>query len=105
MALANFYRHEGMIDDALSDEIRALAPLRLFERAKLLGSLLRVVYLYSAAMPGVIPRLKILPDGIGGYLFVVPTDLADLAGERTENRLQQFAKLAGRPMRTIVAAL
>ncbi len=105
MALSNFYRHEGMIDDALSDEIRLLAPVRLFDRAKLLGSLLRVVYLYSAAMPGVIPRLKIVPDGIGGYLFVVPADLADLAGERTENRLQQFARLAGKPMRTIVAAL
>lgn len=105
MALANFYRHEGMIDDALSDEMRSLAPPRLFERAKLLGALLRVVYLYSAAMPGVIPRLKIIPDGIGGYLFAVPADLADLAGERTENRLQQFAKLAGKPMRTVVSGL
>ena len=57
MALANFYRHEGLIDDALSPEIRQLAPQRLFERAKLLGALMRVVYLYSAAMPGVIPRL------------------------------------------------
>ncbi len=103
MALANFYRHEGLIDDALSDEIRDLAPPQLFERAKLLGSLLRVVYLYSAAMPGVIPRLKIVPDGIGGFLFVVPHDLGDLAGERTENRLQQFAKLAGKPMRTVVS--
>jgi exopolyphosphatase / guanosine-5'-triphosphate,3'-diphosphate pyrophosphatase len=105
MALANFFRHEGMIDDALSDDLRSLAPVHYYERAKLLGSLLRVVYLYSAAMPGVIPRLKLLPDGIGGFLFVVPPDLADLAGERTENRLQQFAKLAGRPMRTIVAAM
>lgn len=104
MALANFYRHEGLIDDALSDDIRSLATLRLFERAKLLGSMLRVVYLYSAAMPGVIPRLKIVPDGSGGFLFVVPPDLADLAGERTEGRLQQFARLAGKPMRTVVAA-
>ncbi|MGB8819426.1 MAG: exopolyphosphatase [Rhizobiaceae bacterium] len=105
MALSNFFRHEGMFDDALADEIRELAPPEYYERAKLLGALLRVVYLYSAAMPGVIPRLKLLPDGIGGFLFVVPPDLADLAGERTENRLQQFAKLAGRPMRTIVAAM
>lgn len=105
MALANFYRHEGLIDDAISIEIRSLAPQRLFDRAKLLGSMLRVVYLYSAAMPGVIPRLKIMPDGIGGFLFVVPPDLADLAGERTEGRLQQFARLSGRPMRTVVAAI
>jgi exopolyphosphatase / guanosine-5'-triphosphate,3'-diphosphate pyrophosphatase len=104
MALANFYRHEGMIDDALSPEMRTLAPQRLYDRAKMLGALLRVVYLYSAAMPGLIPRLKIIPDGIGGFLFAVPQDAASLAGERTENRLQQFAKLIGKPMRTVVVA-
>jgi exopolyphosphatase / guanosine-5'-triphosphate,3'-diphosphate pyrophosphatase len=103
MALANFYRHEGLIDGALSPEIRQLAPPRLFERARLLGALMRVVYLFSAAMPGVIPRLAFKPDGFGGFLFVVPKQLADLAGERTEGRLQQFAKLAGKGMRTAVA--
>ncbi len=102
MALANFYRHEGMIDDALSPEMRTLAPQRLYDRAKLLGALLRVVYLYSAAMPGLIPHLKIIPDGNGGFLFAVPQGAADLAGERTENRLQQFAKLIAKPMRTVV---
>ncbi len=104
MALANFYRHEGMIDDALSPEMRTLAPQRLYDRAKMLGALLRVVYLYSAAMPGLIPRLKIIPDGIGGFLFTVPQDAVNLAGERTENRLQQFAKLIGKPMRTVVTS-
>ncbi len=102
MALANFYRHEGLIDDALSPEIKQLAPQRLFERAKLLGSLMRVVYLYSAAMPGVIPRLGFKPDGIGGFLFSVPKDIGDLASDRTEGRLQQFAKLSGKPIRTVV---
>jgi exopolyphosphatase / guanosine-5'-triphosphate,3'-diphosphate pyrophosphatase len=103
MALANFFRHEGLIDDALSPEIRKLAPPRLFERAKLLGALMRVVYLYSAAMPRVIPRLEFKPDGIGGFLFKVPPDLGALASERTEGRLQQFARLVGRPMRTVVS--
>lgn len=102
MALANFYRHEGLIDDALSPEMRTLVAPPLFERAKLLGAMLRVIYLYSAAMPGVIPKLKLVPDGIGGFLFTVPKEFAELAGERTENRLQIFAKLIGKHMRTIV---
>lgn len=102
MALANFFRHEGLIDDALSPEIRKLAPPRLFERAKLLGALMRVVYLYSAAMPRVIPRLGFKADGIGGFLLMVPSDIGDLASERTEGRLQQFARLVGIPMRTVV---
>jgi exopolyphosphatase / guanosine-5'-triphosphate,3'-diphosphate pyrophosphatase len=103
MALANFYRHEGLIDDALSPELRTLVSPRLFERAKVLGTMLRVIYIYSAAMPGVIPRLSLVPDGIGGYLLTVPKEFADLAGERTENRLQSFAKLIGKPMRTVVS--
>ena len=103
MALANFYRHEGLIDDALSPEMRTLVSPALFERAKVLGAFLRVIYLYSAAMPGVIPKLRLVPDGIGGYLLTVPKEYADLAGERTDNRLQMFAKLIGKPMRTIVS--
>ncbi|MGL4490551.1 MAG: exopolyphosphatase [Rhizobiaceae bacterium] len=102
MALANFYRHEGLIDDALSPEMRTLVSPQLFERAKTLGALMRVIYLYSAAMPGVIPQLKLLPDGIGGYLLTVPKDLADLIGERTDNRLQVFSKHMGKPFRTLV---
>ena len=104
MALANFFRHEGLIDDALSPEVRELAPPSLYEKARLLGALMRVLYLYSAAMPGVIPRLKLVPDGIGGHLLSVPADLAALAGERTENRLQAFAKLTGKPMRTVISS-
>ena len=104
MALSNFFRHEGLIDDALSPEVRELAPQALYEKARLLGALMRVLYLYSAAMPGVIPRLKLVPDGIGGFLLSVPADLAALAGERTENRLQSFAKLVGKPMRTVIAS-
>ena len=53
-------------------------------------------------MPGVIPRLSFRPDGFGGFLLMVPQEFGDLAGERTEGRLQQFARLAGKPMRTVV---
>ena len=39
-------------------EIKALATPRYLERARLLAAMMRVVYLLSASMPGVIPRLK-----------------------------------------------
>ena len=54
IALANLFRHEGVFDDSLSVELRALATPRHVERARLLGAMLRVVYLFSASMPGVI---------------------------------------------------
>jgi exopolyphosphatase / guanosine-5'-triphosphate,3'-diphosphate pyrophosphatase len=102
MALANFYRHEGLIDDALSPQMSMLVSPRHFERAKILGTLLRVIYLFSAAMPGVIPQLRLLPDGAGTYVLSVPKEFADLVGDRTENRLQAFSKLIGKTIRTVI---
>lgn len=102
MALANFYRHEGLIDDALSPEMRSLVSPNLFERAKLLGALMRVIYLYSAAMPGVIPQLKLVAEADGRFALTVPRSLSDLVGDRTENRLQLFARLIGKIMRTLI---
>src|SRR5690606_21684738 len=54
LALANLFRHEGIFTEA-SPEIRGLATPRYLERARVLAALMRVVYLLSAAMPGVMP--------------------------------------------------
>ena len=58
LALANFYRHEGLIDEALSPHIREIASTRLMERARALGATLRVAYLISGAMPDVVGRTR-----------------------------------------------
>ncbi|MCL7997470.1 exopolyphosphatase [Brucella sp. 21LCYQ03] len=95
MALANYYRHEGLVEDEIAPEILKLATPRLRERARLLGALLRVVYLLSASMPGVIPRLYWREEE-NGIALVVPGDIADLISDRPEGRLQQLSKLAGK---------
>jgi exopolyphosphatase/guanosine-5'-triphosphate,3'-diphosphate pyrophosphatase len=93
LALANFYRHEGLIDDALSPRIRELAPTRLMERARALGATLRVAYLISGAMPGVVGRSRMVARG-RLLTLVLPTALAPLAGARVSRRLSQLAKLS-----------
>ncbi|MBV2142765.1 exopolyphosphatase [Falsochrobactrum sp. TDYN1] len=95
MALANYYRHEGLVEDEIGPEIVQLATPRLRERARLLGALLRVIYLLSASMPGVIPRLFWREEEKGTAL-VIPGDLAELISDRPEGRLQQLAKLTGK---------
>lgn len=97
MALANYYRHDGLVDDEIAPEILQLATPRLRERAKLLGALLRVVYLLSASMPGVIPRIFWREDE-DGIALVVPGDLADLISDRPEGRLNQLAKITGKKL-------
>jgi exopolyphosphatase/guanosine-5'-triphosphate,3'-diphosphate pyrophosphatase len=98
IALVNYYRFEGLYDDGASGPLAAIATPRLLMLAKLLGGLLRVVYLFSASMPGVVPNLSIRQSGSPDLDldFVVPATYAGFAGERLENRLQQLAKLTGK---------
>ncbi len=94
LALANFYRHEGLIDEQLSPRIRELVPIRLMERARALGATLRVAHLLSAATPGVVNRTRIEIRG-KMLALVLPEDLATLGGARVLRRLAQVAKFAG----------
>lgn len=102
LALASFYRHEGLIEDAVAPEILRIAPPRLIERAKALGGLLRVVYLLSASMPGVIPRLSWRLAPSGALQLIIPADRAALNGERPLGRMAQFARLLGRDIGLVV---
>ena len=96
VALTSLFRHEGIYDDVVSPEMRRLATPRYLERAKLLGALMRVVYLLSASLPGVMPKLEWRTRGDGALLLVVPKAHADLLGERPAGRLAQLAKLLNR---------
>ena len=60
-----------------------------------MGAAMRVAYLVSAAMGGVLPRttLKAVKSKL---VLTLPQDLADLASERCVARLRQLAKLIGR---------
>ncbi len=94
LALANFYRHEGLIDEVLSPRIRVLVTTRLMERARALGATLRVAHLISGAMPDVIQRTRIEARA-KALTLVLPADLAPLGGARVLRRLGQLAKIAG----------
>lgn len=92
LALASYYRHMGLIDDALSPRIRELASTRFKERARCLGAAFRVAYILSAAMPGVIPETQVEARN-GSLVLKLPPHLADLEGEVVLRRLRQLAKL------------
>ncbi len=94
LALSNYYRHEGIGEEDLSSRIRELATTRLMERARALGAALRVAYLITGAMPGVLPRTRI-ETRERAMRLVLPPDLADLGGTRLMRRLGAFAKLGG----------
>ena len=94
LALAVTYRHLGS-DADVGPGLRSLLTPQRLERARLLGAAMRIAYLVSAAMAGVLPRTA-LRCSRGKLTLVLPPDLADLAGERCLARLRQLGKLIGR---------
>ncbi len=103
LALANAYRHDGVFNDGFAPELMALATPRYQERARLLGAMMRVVYLLSASMPGVMPRLRWDKRDDGKLALVIPAEHAALFGERPMGRLAQLARVTGRKLELVVA--
>jgi exopolyphosphatase/guanosine-5'-triphosphate,3'-diphosphate pyrophosphatase len=95
LALAVAYRHMGLNDDEVSPRLRELASTRMLDRARVLGAAMRVAYLLSAAMPGVLPRVP-LHCSHGTLRLDLPPELSALASDRLMNRLKQLARLIGR---------
>jgi exopolyphosphatase/guanosine-5'-triphosphate,3'-diphosphate pyrophosphatase len=96
MSLAIFYRHMGLLDDEASPRIRELASTRILDRARTLGAAMRVAYLISAAVSGVLPHapLTLKRDTL---TLKLPVELSDLASDRLRNRLGKLGKLLARP--------
>lgn len=96
LALAAYYRYQGLgSEHAMSARIREIATPRMIERARALGAALRVAYLVSGAMPGVIGRTRMEVRGRELTLVMSP-ELESLAGDRLLRRLGQLAKLIGK---------
>jgi exopolyphosphatase/guanosine-5'-triphosphate,3'-diphosphate pyrophosphatase len=95
LALAVFFRHVGLSDDELSPHVRELASARMLDRARVLGATLRVAYLASASMPGVLPHAPLVVQR-GKLVLKLPGKFSALDGERLFNRLRQLARLIGR---------
>jgi exopolyphosphatase / guanosine-5'-triphosphate,3'-diphosphate pyrophosphatase len=96
LALSVFYRHVGFVmDDELSPRLRELASTRMIDRARVLGAALRLAYVVSAAMPGVLPKTTLAVER-NRLALHLRGDCAALAGERVMNRLRGLARLIGR---------
>jgi exopolyphosphatase/guanosine-5'-triphosphate,3'-diphosphate pyrophosphatase len=96
LALAVFFRHAGLLhDEELSPRLRELASTRALDRARVLGAALRVAYLVSASMPGVLPRTPLTVER-HRLVLRLQGECAALAGERLSSRLRQLARLIGR---------
>jgi exopolyphosphatase/guanosine-5'-triphosphate,3'-diphosphate pyrophosphatase len=95
LALSVFFRHVGLADDELSPHVRELVSARMLDHARILGAVMRVAYLVSAAMPGVLPKTAMTVRR-GKLVLQLRGRFADVNGERLYVRLRQLARLIGR---------
>ena len=96
LALSVFFRHVGLVmDDELSPRLRELVSTRMLDRARVLGAALRLAYVVSAAMPGVLPKTALAVERHRLALHL-PGSFAALAGDRVLSRLRALARLIGR---------
>ena len=95
IALAVYFRHVGLIDDELSPYVRELATARMIDRARVLGVAMRVAYLVSGAMHGVLPNVPLTVER-GKLKLKLRGTYKALAGERVFARLKQLGRLVGR---------
>jgi exopolyphosphatase/guanosine-5'-triphosphate,3'-diphosphate pyrophosphatase len=95
LALAVYFRHVGLNDDELSPHVRELATARMIDRARIVGAIMRIAYLVSAAMPGVLPHTPMKVER-GKLKLKLKGRYAALEGERLYARVRQLARLVGR---------
>jgi exopolyphosphatase/guanosine-5'-triphosphate,3'-diphosphate pyrophosphatase len=74
--------------------MRSLLTTRLFVRARILGAVMRVGYLLSASMPGILPHTK-LSTNMDCLNLSVPKQFSDLISDRFVNRLKALGRLIG----------
>ncbi len=101
LALTVFYRHLGLASDVVHPRLRELMGARALDRARIIGGAMRVAYLISAAMPGILPQT---PLGVGArhLELTLPQSYAALGSDRLLNRLKQLARVAGLKPRIVV---
>ncbi|WP_223476869.1 exopolyphosphatase [Oricola indica] len=102
IALANYFRHDGLKSGTLAPEIRLITSDRIWERSRYLGAFFRVAYLFTAAMPGVIGDVTWREKPDGSMELVLPRRLAELHGARPLGRVNQLAKTIGREISLVV---
>lgn len=94
LALAIVFRHEGPDSEHDCASLRTLLSTRQIIRARVLGSAMRVAYLLSASMPGVLPATP-LRCARGRLILALPAPRANLASDRLLNRMKALGRLLG----------
>jgi exopolyphosphatase/guanosine-5'-triphosphate,3'-diphosphate pyrophosphatase len=68
-----------------------------------ISAVMRLAYVLSAAMPGLLPKIKLEQASGKTLVLSIPKKHSDLMGERVERRLAELADLMGLAPKLIIA--
>jgi exopolyphosphatase/guanosine-5'-triphosphate,3'-diphosphate pyrophosphatase len=94
LALAVFFRYQGINTKQAPREFTDLLNEDEVERARVLAGAMRLAYVLTGAMTGLLPKIRL---HVEGKLLVLelPRKLSELHGEAVEKRLKQLAGVMG----------
>jgi exopolyphosphatase/guanosine-5'-triphosphate,3'-diphosphate pyrophosphatase len=101
LALTVYFRYAG-VNAKAGEELVAVLHDGMLDKARQLAATLRLAYVLSAAMPGMLPQIKLSISRARTLTLRLPKRLKDLRGEAVDKRLEQMADLLGCKPRIIV---
>jgi exopolyphosphatase/guanosine-5'-triphosphate,3'-diphosphate pyrophosphatase len=94
LAMCVYFRYQGVATKA-GRELTSLLEEGMLERARILAACLRLAYVLSAAMPGLLPKIRLALKPGKHLVLTLPKSLQDLRGEAVDKRLLQLSELMG----------
>jgi exopolyphosphatase/guanosine-5'-triphosphate,3'-diphosphate pyrophosphatase len=94
LAMANYFRHEGLSGNRMGLRVRELANTHFRSLARLTGAALRLSHVAAGELPGILPLMTVrLDDDVA--VLEIPDELAVLKSDKMERRFTQFVRLLG----------
>jgi exopolyphosphatase/guanosine-5'-triphosphate,3'-diphosphate pyrophosphatase len=94
LALAVFFRYQGINTKQAPREFTDLLSEDDVDRARVLAGAMRLAYVLTGAMTGLLPKIKLYVEG-KLLVLELPKKLSALYGESVEKRLKQLAGVMG----------
>ena len=102
IALAVFYRYEGPSSEDVPSDLLKLLRDDWIERARVLAAAMRLAYVLTAAMPGLLPQIVLEAAPERGLILGLRRAHGDLMGETVQKRLDALAGLLGRTGKVVI---
>ncbi len=92
LALVTYHRYQGLGAKKQPPPVAELASEASEKKARILAAMFRMLYMFSAGEPGVLPSIGLTRTLTGTLAIQLPEHLSDMAGEKPKTRIEQFAR-------------